>query len=79
MGWISGIATYIVVWWVVLFFVLPWGVQNIDSADVVKGHASSAPRRPRMLLKAAVTSAVAAAVWFVIYLVIETGAISVGR
>jgi predicted secreted protein len=79
MGWISGIATYVVIWWGVLFMVLPWGVRPIDDADVVKGHAPSAPRRPRMLLKAAVTSAVAAAVWLVLYAVIESGAISLSN
>jgi predicted secreted protein len=78
MGWISGIATYVVIWWVVLFMVLPWGVRTIDAADVAQGHAPSAPRRPRMVLKAAVTSVVAAAAWLIVYYVIETGAISVG-
>lgn len=77
MGWISGIATYIVIWWVVLFMVLPWGVRPIDDSDVGKGHAPSAPRRPRILLKAAVTSGVAAAVWLVLYVVIDSGAISI--
>jgi predicted secreted protein len=77
MGWVTGVATYIVIWWIVLFMVLPWGVRSIESADVAKGHAPSAPRRPRMLLKAAVTSAVAAAAWLIVYFVIESGVISI--
>lgn len=77
MGWISGLATYIVIWWIVLFMVLPWGVRTIDADDIAQGHAPSAPRRPRMILKAAVTSVVAAAVWLIVYYVIETGAVSV--
>ena len=30
MGWISGIFVYFLIWWVVLFAVLPWGVQVPD-------------------------------------------------
>ena len=51
MGWVSGIAVYIVIWWLVIFMVLPWGVQPIERGDVEKGHAASAPLRPRMLRK----------------------------
>ncbi len=76
MGWISGIAVYVIIWWVVIFMVLPWGVQTIGSDDVARGHASSAPRRPRILLKAAVTTVVAAVVWLVIFWIIDSGAIS---
>ena len=76
MGWVSGIAVYLILWWLVLFLVLPWGVQPVADEDVKKGHASSAPRRPRMLLKAAVTSVIAAVLWLVVDWVIQSGAIS---
>jgi predicted secreted protein len=56
--------------------VLPWGVQTIGREDVAKGHASSAPRRPRLLLKMAVTTLVAAIIWYGVYLIIESGTIS---
>jgi predicted secreted protein len=75
MGWVSGLAVYLVIWWLVIFMVLPWGIQPISAEDVRKGHAPSAPRRPRMLLKAAVTSVVAAVLWLGVYWVIESGAI----
>jgi predicted secreted protein len=76
MGWISGIAIYAIIWWLVIFMVLPWGVQTIGADDVAKGHAPSAPRRPRMLLKAAVTTVVAAVTWLIVFAIIESGAIS---
>jgi predicted secreted protein len=76
MGWVTGAAVYFIIWWLVLFMVLPWGVRPIDGADIAKGHAPSAPQRPRMLLKVAVTSFVAAIFWAVVYAVIDLGLIS---
>lgn len=72
----TGIAVYIVIWWVIIFMVLPWGVRPVGADDVAKGHASSAPRQPRILTKMAVTSVVAALVWVGIYFLIESGGLS---
>lgn len=76
MGWVSGVAVYIVIWWVVIFMVLPWGVQPIQDEDVAKGHAPSAPLRPLMARKLLVTTAIAAVVWLIVYFTISSGAIS---
>lgn len=72
----TGAAVYIVIWWVVIFMVLPWGVRPVGADDIAKGHASSAPRQPRIVLKMAVTTVLAAMVWTAIYFIIESGAIS---
>lgn len=76
MTWVSGIAVYVIIWWTVIFAVLPFGVQSIEADDVGKGHAAGAPRRPRMFLKAAVTSTVSAVLWLIYYWLIESGALS---
>ncbi|MFO1128249.1 MAG: DUF1467 family protein [Rhodospirillales bacterium] len=76
MGWLSGIAVYFIIWWTALFMVLPWGVEPIGNDDVAKGHAAGAPKRPRLWIKAAATSVVAAVFWLIVYVIIETGAIS---
>lgn len=76
MNWISGIAVYLIVWWVVLFAVLPWGVEPVDEGDVARGHAHGAPKRPRLLLKMGVTTLVAAVAWVIIDLIILYGGIS---
>lgn len=68
----SLVAIYFVVWWIVLFAVLPWGNRTQDEeGDVVMGTASSAPARPRLLAKAIVTSIVAGVVVFGIWLAID--------
>jgi predicted secreted protein len=77
MGWISGIAVYFIIWWTALFLVLPWGVKPVDPADVAKGHAAGAPVRPQMWRRVAATTVVAGLLWLVVYVIIETGAVSI--
>ncbi len=62
MGWFTGIVVYVLVWWVTLFAILPWGNRPTDE-PAPDGQADGAPVRPRLALKFAVTSAVAAAIW----------------
>ena len=76
MGWTTGIATYVVVWWLVIFMVLPWGNRPVDESDIAKGHAPSAPKRPRLFLKAAITTFISGILWLIIWAVIEYGGIS---
>jgi predicted secreted protein len=70
----TGIAVYVVVWWIVLFAVLPWGVRPPET--LVPGQADSAPDNPRLLLKAAVTTVIAGVVWAGIYLVVRSDLMS---
>jgi predicted secreted protein len=56
-------AIYFVVWWIVLFAVLPWGVRTQDEeGNVTLGTAHSAPARPLLVRKAIATTIVAAIV-----------------
>ena len=59
----STIAIYFVVWWIVLFAVLPWGVRTQEEeGDVTLGTTHSAPVRPLLVRKAIATTIVAAVV-----------------
>ncbi|MGS1093550.1 DUF1467 family protein [Aquamicrobium terrae] len=50
MSWVSLVAIYFVMWWLVLFAILPFGVTTQDEDDnVTLGTVSSAPRGPHML------------------------------
>lgn len=73
MDLFGGIVVYVIVWWLVLFTVLPWGVR--PPAEPGKGHATSAPARPRLLLKFAITTVIATGLWFVADYVISSGII----
>jgi predicted secreted protein len=65
MSWFVGIGMYVVLWWIAIFAVLPWGVKPSPEGD--PGHAAGAPANPRLLLKAAITSVVAAVLWLIVY------------
>lgn len=65
MTWFEGLVTFVIIWWMVLFTVLPWGVRIPDNPE--KGHATSAPTRPRLWLKLAITSGIALLLWAVAY------------
>jgi len=74
MGWISGIFVYFLIWWVVIFAVLPWGVQIPDNPE--PGHAPSAPANPHMGLKVIATTIVSAIIWVIVWYVLDSGWIS---
>jgi predicted secreted protein len=70
MTWFTGIIVYVLVWWVTLFAVLPLWVTPAEPDD--SGYAAGAPQRPRLALKAVVTSVVAAVIWLAIYIVVRS-------
>lgn len=74
MGWISGIFIYALIWFVVLFAVLPWGVKIPDNPE--PGHAPSAPINPRIGVKMIATSVVSAVIWAIVWYVMQSGWIS---
>ena len=56
-------AIYFVIWWIVLFAVLPWGVQSQHEAgEISPGSDPGAPARPLLLQKAIATSLVSAVI-----------------
>lgn len=71
MHWAFGIAAYVIIWWLVLFAVLPFGVRPARDDD--PGHAAGAPANPRMALKAAVTTVIAGVIWLLGYWAITAG------
>jgi predicted secreted protein len=65
------IAIYLIIWWVVLFAMLPIGVRTqAEEGKVVPGTTESAPHRPQLLAKIAATTVVASVVFTVVYLVV---------
>jgi predicted secreted protein len=65
VNWFIGTAAYVIIWWVVIFVVLPWGVR--PAAETGQGHDAGAPANPRILRKVLVTTAIAAVIWVGFY------------
>jgi predicted secreted protein len=74
MNWVTGVAVYVCIWWVVVFAVLPWGVHPQDDAQ--PGTDPGAPAHPQLLRKALVTTAIATLLWIAFYLVERSDLIS---
>ena len=70
MGPVSVLLVFLIVWWLVFFLVLPHGIQTPEEPDC-PGAVESAPIKPRLWLKAGITTGVAAVITAIIALVVE--------
>ena len=61
MSWATGLMVYFVIWWTILFAVLPLGVRRVEHPG--RGQDPGAPESPQILKKAIITSLVAAVLW----------------
>jgi predicted secreted protein len=66
----TGIAIFFLIWWIVLFAVLPWGVHSQqEDAEVAPGTDPGAPAIPNLRRKLVWTTLVSAVVFAVCYVV----------
>jgi predicted secreted protein len=78
MSIVSGIVLFAVVWFLVLFIVLPIRLETQgDRGEVLSGTHASAPANLSMKRKALITTGVAILVWALLVGVILSGVISV--
>ena len=71
------IAVYVVIWWTVLFAVLPIGVRSqAEDGAIVPGTPESAPTRPRFLRIVLITTLVSCAVFGGLWAAIRYNVIS---
>ena len=63
----GGMALYFVIWWILLFAVLPFGVRSqAEAGEVVQGSEPGAPALPALREKAIWTTLVASVVLVVV-------------
>ena len=49
MSLTTSLAVFFIVWWTVLFAVLPWGIRSqVEAGEVVPGTDPGAPALPRL-------------------------------
>jgi predicted secreted protein len=73
----GGIVTFIVIWWTILFGVLPWGIRHPSVQD--KGAMPGAPLKPdfkKIILRTTIISVV---LWLIAFALAETNLISFSR
>jgi predicted secreted protein len=66
------LALYFIIWWIVLFAMLPIGVRTSEEAGekTTPGNAESAPHAPKLLPKMVATTVVASIVFAALYAII---------
>lgn len=70
----TAVAIYFVIWWIVLFAVLPLKVRTQGEAgEVVPGTPASAPAQPELLLKAGLTTVLAGVVFALFWALMHSG------
>ncbi len=71
MSIFTALAIYFIIWWIVLFAVLPWGVHSQHEAgEMTPGTDPGAPvltNLKRKLVWTTVVATVVFAAWFVVY------------
>lgn len=71
MNWISIFAIYFIVWWTVLFAILPFGLKTQDEeGDVTLGTTASAPAGSHMMKVVIRTTALSALIFGAFYVAI---------
>jgi predicted secreted protein len=66
------VAIYFIIWWTVLFAMLPIGVRTSEEAGekTTPGNAESAPHTPNLLPKMVATTVVSSIIFVALYVII---------
>lgn len=66
------LAIYLIIWWLVLFAMLPIGVRTSEEVGekASPGFAESAPHRPRLVPKMIATTVISAVIFAGVYAII---------
>ena len=67
MGPVSGIVVYLLIWWTIIFTVLPFSIKRDERGM---------PDDPKILKKFLITAGISAVIWVVIYMLISSNIIS---
>ena len=66
MNWFTGVVLYVLIWWISLFIVLPFGTRPVADPDEATGWRG-APARAHMWRKVLATTCLALVIWGIAY------------
>ena len=73
MHWFTGVLLFTIIWWTVLFAVLPFGTRPVEDADPAAGGWRGAPEKPLLGRKLVWTTAISTVLFALCVVVIEGG------
>lgn len=77
MGVVSGLAVFWMIWWVSIFFVLPWGLRHHRAGE--HGTMPGTPVAANMRRVVIINSIIAIVLWLIVYALVESDLISFQR
>lgn len=78
MGVVTGLVVFLILWWTLLFTVLPRNITGQHETDeIVPGSEPGAPTDPQLKAKAWLTTQITAGVWILVFIIVEMGWLSV--
>lgn len=78
MGISGGIVSFLLIWWLTLFAVLPIRPKSVweEPEKHAKGTDRGAPVDPAIWYKVKLTTMIAVPIWIVVFLVISSGVLT---
>ena len=74
VGVANGLVVFLIVWWVVIFTMLPIGVTSQhEDGEIVEGSEPGAPTRANLLKKAWWTTVITSVIWLVYFAITQSG------
>lgn len=74
MNPVTATVVFIIIWWIMLFMVLPWGVSRTENPEA--GHDHGAPARPMLVRKLLITTGITIVLFGILYAVIDAEILS---
>jgi predicted secreted protein len=74
MTLVSGTMVFFVIWWIMLFMVLPFGIHTDENPQ--KGFSTGAPKNPNLRKKFLITTILTAVAWSIIQAIMVNHLIS---
>jgi predicted secreted protein len=71
MSYLEIFITFVVIWWLVIFLVLPFGNKWDEDGKTPQGLAKSAPQEPTLKRKAYIASGISVVLTLVAHLVMS--------
>ena len=74
MNPVTVVVVFIIIWWLILFMVLPWGISRTENPEA--GHDPGAPARPMVVRKLLITTGLTIILFGIFMAVVGSGDVS---
>ena len=72
MGLTGSIILFLIIWWLILFILLPINIDNkAPNSTEYEGNDRGAPKNPQILKKFILTTIISVILWFVVFLLLN--------